>query len=716
VTDQTGSILVEPISAGNELLNQEVEVLGVFGSRGSNAFLSCVSYRDVAAKLLSARMPILVSAQQVLQLSRAEAARGYPVRLNGVITCVWPENHRNAVLQDATRGIFMWQPADKVLGNPQFGEFWEVEGVTGAGEFSPMVNIRSMRRLGDGRLPEPVRPEWDELVNGSLDNQFVEIEGVVIHAEKHSLTLLAHWGKIKINVFGDKPPALEQYENKLVRLRGCLQALWDAKNHLVKIGEVRIGNVSINADQSFSADPFAAPAKRVQELRLFDMQASAFRRVKISGQFLQRRGAEYFMTSDGSGLRFVPNEEIALHPGDLIDVAGVPDLRGASPMLREAVARKTGTETLPIPKKVGEENLLRADNDAARLVVEGVLLNVQRSRDEQILELRSGLRSFVARLPLEADAVKRLDPGSRLRLTGVYAGQSAGRNDGVAFDSFDLLLNSTLDIQVLSRPPWWTFKRLLLTLGILAGVLGLAGVWIVLLRRQVDRRTAQLERVTQQREQAERARAVEEERLRIARDLHDTMEQALAGISFQLGALAGTPSDNAEESLTILGRARLMVRHAQAEARRTVRNLRMFALERNNLAGALEQLAKENPNLAGTKIAVSVGGPAVILPIKIENHLLRIGQEAITNALKHAHAQTIRIELIYDVAEVQLKVTDDGRGFEVASTAPTEAGDFGLLGMRERADKLGGVLQITSQAGVGTTVLVKVPLSADAAK
>lgn len=285
----------------------------------------------------------------------------------------------------------------------------------------------------------------------------------------------------------------------------------------MKPGEIRLGNIAVNTDQTFSADPFAVPQKSVPELRLYDLQANAFRRVKISGQFLQRRAGEDFMVSGTNGLRFVLNTETSLHPGDLIDVAGVPDLRGAAPVLREAVARKTGTAEFPPPKKIAAGNLLQPENDATRVVVEGVLLDMQRSQAEQIFEFSSGLRTFVARMPAVRDPVEELHPGSRLRLTGVYAGQSVGRNGSAVLDSFDLLLYSPLDIQVLSRPPWWTFKRLLLAVGILAAVLALAGVWIVLLRRQVERRTAQLERATRQREQAERARALDEERLRTGR-------------------------------------------------------------------------------------------------------------------------------------------------------------------------------------------------------
>ena len=123
-------------------------------------------------------------------MPRSEAARGYPVHLRGVITCIWPDDPRNYVMQDATHGVFLQQSNLFLADRPQFGEFWDVQGVTGGGYFSPLIEARSMQRISDGRLPEPQRAEWDQLGNGSLDNQYVEIEGVILRVETNTLTLL----------------------------------------------------------------------------------------------------------------------------------------------------------------------------------------------------------------------------------------------------------------------------------------------------------------------------------------------------------------------------------------------------------------------------------------------------------------------------------------------------------------------------------------------
>jgi len=266
-----------------------------------------------------------------------------------------------------------------------------------------------------------------------------------------------------------------------------------------------------------------------------------------------------------------------------------------------------------------------------------------------------------------------------------------------------LLLNSPADIRVLSQPPWLTLKKLLAALGLLSVALAGVMLWVFQLRRRVE---AQTKTIGDQIEQ----KATLEERGRIARELHDSLEQALAGISLQLDGFARTLGQLPVESARALHLARAMVRHGQEEARRTVRNLRTLALEKNDLPTALAQMAQSAGEGAAARIAMEVTGTRGPLSPKIESHLLRIGQEATTNALKHAQAKNIRLRLHYEPRVVELSIRDDGRGFDTERALPSEAGHFGLLGMRERAEKIGGTLNLVSRPGAGTTVQVQVPL------
>jgi ligand-binding sensor domain-containing protein/signal transduction histidine kinase len=202
--------------------------------------------------------------------------------------------------------------------------------------------------------------------------------------------------------------------------------------------------------------------------------------------------------------------------------------------------------------------------------------------------------------------------------------------------------------------------------------------------------------------------AVLAERTRIAREIHDNLAQEMLGISVQLEVVARTMPAGAEVAQNHLDRVRMLVRHGIAEARRYVWDLRSQALDHADLPTALSETARRLTADAGVEAQVQVGGVFRSLPRNVEDNLLRIAQEAINNAVTHAHPQRILVNLTFDIKRVQLAVRDNGSGFDLS--AKTSNGHFGLIGMRERAQRIGGTLTITSSAETGTDVLVEVPI------
>jgi signal transduction histidine kinase len=704
--DETGNLATEKAELIASCAEGKVETFGTWRRRGTNLSFRCVFAQPwlPEAERQSAAPKVLTTAEQVQRLKRSEAERGLPAHLRGVVTCLWPGENNSAVIQDGTRGVYVGMSSNLEFGPISVGEFWEVEGVTGPGLFAPMVIPERASRVGEGRLPEPVRPTGDQYNNGSLDTQFVEVEGIVTGVRSNVLTMLTRAGKINAEMVDQRPESLEAFENMLVRIRGCLLAVWDPNTHQVKMGEMRIGSATIHADRALLREPSGVPLKTVSELMMFDLQASPFQRVRVAGQIIARRSDEFFLSGgESGGLRFFAQDDGGVKIGDRVEVAGYPELGGPSPVLREAVARKLGEAPLPEAKTLSPEQLLRPENDATRVKIEARLVNARAERDEAVLDLQAGMRSFAARAPGQKRMLQSLRNGSRLELTGVFVGQGGNRSLGRGIDSFELLLRGPAGIRVLARPLWWTLERLLAALGILSVVLAGAMVWVASLRRRVEAQTLII------RQKVERE-ATLEERARIARELHDSLEQALAGIGLQLGALAGTLRELPADKFRLLEIARAMVRHGQEEARRTVRNLRTLSLERGDLPSALAEMAKDAGNGLPVEIRVKVSGAPAPLAGKVESHLLRIGQEATTNALKHARAATVELQLTYETAAVQLNIRDDGCGFDTEQATPSEAGHFGLLGMRERAEKVGGTLTICSTPGRGTNIRVTVPL------
>lgn len=205
--------------------------------------------------------------------------------------------------------------------------------------------------------------------------------------------------------------------------------------------------------------------------------------------------------------------------------------------------------------------------------------------------------------------------------------------------------------------------------------------------------------------------AVLAERTRIAREIHDNLAQEMSGISVQLEVVARTMPAGADTSMTHLDRARQQVRHGIAEARRYVWDLRSPALENNDLPTALSETARRLTNETAIQAQVEVNGAFRPLPRLVEDNLLRIGQEAVNNAVKHAQAQRIFVNLVFDARRVQLSVRDDGCGFDNQVAGNGRSGHFGLIGMRERAEQIGGTLSIHSTEGSGTEVVADVPIS-----
>ncbi|MEH1939790.1 MAG: AAA family ATPase [Nostoc sp.] len=197
-----------------------------------------------------------------------------------------------------------------------------------------------------------------------------------------------------------------------------------------------------------------------------------------------------------------------------------------------------------------------------------------------------------------------------------------------------------------------------------------------------------------------------EERNRMAREIHDTLAQSFTGILLQVGAAIQVLADDQEATQVHLEMIDELARAGLAGARRSVSALRPQLLEEGNLESALHRIVTQMRATTDTALICETQGIAYSLSIEVENNLLRIGQEALTNAIKYADAGEIQVELVYNETQCILRVKDDGRGFGVGSIPLS--GGFGLLGMSERAERIGAQLTIQSQLGQGTEIIVTI--------
>ncbi|WP_369146631.1 ATP-binding protein [Streptomyces sp. R44] len=207
-----------------------------------------------------------------------------------------------------------------------------------------------------------------------------------------------------------------------------------------------------------------------------------------------------------------------------------------------------------------------------------------------------------------------------------------------------------------------------------------------------------------------REAGVADERRRLAAEIHDTIAQGLTGVVTQLQAASAAP--DRERAEAHLRRAADLARHSLGEARRSVRNLGPVALEHDDLPEALRKTVADWAERTGVDTRFTVTGTEAPLHDEVAATLLRIAQEALSNAARHSGAARAGVTLSYMGDEITLDVRDDGRGFDPLARPEhhRDGGGFGLDGMRARAERLAGTVTVEAAPGEGTAVSARVPL------
>lgn len=702
--DDTGSVAAELLNSPPAQPGTEVECLGRWSQDGKNNVLREAVWRELPRPLdaQTASFPILTTAAEVQQLTRAEAGRGYKAKIRGVITWIaGPQN--GIVVQDPTRGVSVAVPYRRNW-NP--GEIVEVEGACDAGEFSPIVLANKIKEIGPGVLPDPQRPTYDQLIRGSMDSQYVEIRGFVTEARDHHLILLMQGGKIDVEFEPNPLDDLGSFVNAVVRIRGCMFAKWDHSTLLVTPDHpLWFGNSTICEDVPPPSDFFDARKMRARELMQFDALANYFQRIRVSGQVLAGDQKTYYCAEDGFGFRFELAKPQKLNPGDVVDVVGMVDLDSASPTLREAVVKKTGRALLPAPQPF-DFNATNVVPDTTRVSVDGLLLDVKDSVPEREMQIQIGTRVFPAILRGKDRLKAQWQVGSRLRVTGVLIDLGA-RTGGALAQSFELLVNSNDDVVLVARPPWWTLWRLLAIAGVLTAGLVLAFVWINLLRREVKRRTAQLKHEIGQRQRVEQARAIELERARIAQDLHDDLGSRVTAISML--AAAGTEKNldlkaSKERFALIQDRSRLLVASLDELVWEANPKYDTIAALVEYVAGFTEELLTETE--IARRVEIPVNLPQRGIPAETRHNVLLSVKEILNNAIRHGQPTEMLLQVTISGGQLEVLIRDNGCGFEPKQHVPGE----GLVNLKRRMGKIGGCCHIQSEPGKGTDVVLTLPL------
>jgi signal transduction histidine kinase len=204
--------------------------------------------------------------------------------------------------------------------------------------------------------------------------------------------------------------------------------------------------------------------------------------------------------------------------------------------------------------------------------------------------------------------------------------------------------------------------------------------------------------------------AVLEERVALARDLHDTLLQGFTGIALQLRALLKKPQENWHQLRSILEGIEGEATRSIREARRAVGDIRGIEPGTSDLVTALQELVQSESTRTQAHLCWRLEGEQIDLPRPVAESLFLIGREALTNAIRHSHASSIEVALAMTTHKVELSVRDNGQGFALSPEMARKQGHWGLVGIEERVERLGGRSRIESKLGEGTTVSIQISL------
>jgi signal transduction histidine kinase len=697
----------------SDLLHSQVRVTGVgvghFALDGKAFLGEVIAANKQAVETVRMSKPNtnsispLLKAEQVQAMTLDEARRHQPVRLHGVVTSKGNRYDNWYSIQDDTRGIFV-NHRNTSNSIPSCGDFCEVVGHSDVGDFAPIIMANQTVRLGKAQFPDPLLPTWEELNNGSMDVQWVEFKGLVTDIQTNMLSMLLPGGQMQVQIEGPPLSSLTPLRKAVVRVRGTLFAVWNSTRE-VCVGSVSMRNAQITVEIPPPSNPFDAELKTPRGLLLFDAQATPFRRVKVKGLVTYADSKQAFLEEDGKGLRLLAAEREALKPGDLIEAAGYPNISRNAIVLRQAVIQKTGVADLPAAKQLADPLAEEDALDSTRVRIEGSLLGWHAEQGDWVLEMQSGKNLFLARLSQSAQPSLRV--GSRLRLEGIYVLHATGRQEEARSNSFELLMNSTGDIRVLSTPSWWTLRRMLILVGCLVTILILSTIWITQLRRLVEQRTAELQRETRHRAWVEQQRALEIERSRIARDLHDDLGSGLTEITML--ATGGPHGDPLERNATPLFHS------ISSKACTLVAALDVIVWainpKDNSLQSAADYLSDfADEFLSSSGIACRFQVPVTLPPIVLEGRyrhdLVLAVKETLNNIVRHAQATEVLFNLTFSDGALEIRISDNGKGFDPSLSTNGN----GLNNLPTRLAGIGGYYEFESAAGRGTTTKIGLKL------
>ena len=642
----------------------------------------------------------LTTAAAIARSVVAETDEPPPVSLEAVVT------HRDAAgaifLEDATGSTFISGGKTR----PRFdrGERVRVEGVVHRGLFINGIRPSQIEPLAAGPPPDP-RPITPQLMAaGTLHYAWVSLEGVgraLRRTGEDTATLDVNVAGSIVEARFEQAPADDEGEDWIgsrLRLAGIAAGDINDRRQLIRPYLLVPNQGDVTVLKPAPADPFSLPKTAFLELGRGELHDSL---QAVSGiAAAPPRDRRLFLTDGEKSMCVLLDErtaaEVSIAAGDHVNAVGFTDAGPFAERLAEARVRVTASGDPVLPRRPSADEL-RASCDAQLIQIEMAVIE-REDRAEGTL-LVADLDGISMQVVAPGQLSPEIVPAATVRVTAPCL-VTKTRTDQYTLRAagYALYPTSSADVVLIASPPWWNVRRLAIALAasLAAGGVGLA--WVVLLRRQVRRQLGVIEEKIQ-------SEAVAEERQRIAREFHDSLEQDLAGLALRIDSAAGSIRD--ANARSVMERQREILARLQDETRQYVWDLRVPARLQGSLADRADVMLKDLRELTAAPIELSTKGRLPEFPPETTHHLLRMLREAVNNAAHHSGATRITVALEAGDGSLVATVSDDGRGFDAGSADKAFSGHFGIRGLSERARRIDARVTVDSRPGGGTTVTIR---------
>lgn len=611
-------------------------------------------------------------------------------------------NRQRLFVQDGLAGISISQEDHPLFPPLRLGHFVEIGGRLLPGKYTPSILPLGVNILGWQDLPVPTILSPDAPAASYRDGQWSQIDGVVrsVNADGTMVTMRKQM-PLLVWVGQSDPHELEGFVDATVRVRGVMSL--DTFDSPVLLSPSRNFVATLEPAPSIPQRPVS-----IVSLYGVDFQPDRAHRIKAVGTVTYCHDRDLFLQEGTAALRVQLNHAASIQIGSTIEAVGFPNREGAMVHLTESSWNPVGT-----PAPIAPENWDLQSSDRVRdgtlVKVEGRLLSQRTSGSELVVQLQTSQRTCEAVLEAPSTSGPNFVPGSMVAVTGICEESASAlvpiRNaseNRLASLPTRILLRDASDIVFLQGPPWWTLPR---TVFLISVLLALVAGSLLRLRLQ-NRRFSQKQavRMAFTREILEKQ---EGERRRIAASLHDSLGQDLLVIRNQtrLAIQAANDPASLRQRLTDISDTTLQ---ALAEVREITHNLRPYQLDRLGLTQAIRAVIRKMTENGSMALACHLDDVDALFDKEAEIHIYRIVQEGMNNIVKHSEATEATVVVKHTFGVLSISIRDNGRGLTAAAD-PSDTG-FGLSGIRERVEILGGTIRIDSAPQDGANLQIEVPV------